>query len=91
MLTAELDEVYGIARDTDRQLRIVLRVYHSILEHLTIQDIHIEVVCTLGEVAVHHRDEVLILLALAGAERVRDDAEGVTNTVGSIGVVELSY
>ena len=91
MLTAELDEVHGVTRDTDGQLGIVLRMHHRIFEHLTIKDVHIEVVCTLGEVAVHHRDEVLILLALIRAQRVRDNAKGITDTIGSIGVVELSY
>lgn len=91
MLTAELDEVHRIARDSDGELRVVLWVLHSILEHLSVEHVHIEVMCPLGEVAIHHRDEVLDLLVLVRAQGVWNDAEGIADPVCCVRVVELGH
>ena len=68
MLAAELDEVNGVARYADGELRILLGVLHGIHQHLAVEHVHVEVVGTLGEVAVHHGHEVLNTLLGCGAE-----------------------
>ena len=59
VFAAQLHEVYGIAGNADSQLRIVLRMLHGIVQHITVQYVYVQVVGTFGEVTVHHRYEVL--------------------------------
>ena len=50
VLTAELDEVDSITTDADGQLRILFGMLHSIFQHFAVEHVHVEVVCTFGEV-----------------------------------------
>ena len=53
LFTCELDEVHGVARNTDGELRVLLGVFHCIVEEIAVEDIHVEVLTTVGrEVAV---------------------------------------
>ena len=81
MLSGEFHEVYGIAADTYGELRIFFRMLHGIFKHLAVEHIHIQVVCTLCEVSVHHGDEVFHTLFVRRAKALGDDAEGVGNAV----------
>ena len=77
MLAAESDEVHSVTGNADCELWILLRVLHCILKHLSVENVHIEVVCTLCEVTVHHCDEVVDLVLLSWTERLRKVGERV--------------
>ena len=52
VFAAQLHEVYGIAGNADSQLRIVFRMLHGIVQHITVQYVYVQVVGTFGEVTV---------------------------------------
>ena len=84
-------EVHGVAADADGELRIFLGVHHGVFQHFAVEDVHVEVVCSLGEVAVNHGDEVLHAFFVGGSEALRHDAEGVGDAVLGVAVAEFCH
>ena len=68
VLARELGEVHSVTRNADCKLRVLLGVLHCIHQHLTIQNVHVEVVCTLRKVTIHHRYKVLDTGSLVNTE-----------------------
>ena len=89
VFAAELDEVDGIAGDADGQLRIVFRVFHRVKEHLAVEDVDVEMVSALGEVSVHHANEVFNAFLVGGAEALGDDGEGIGDAVLAVAIAQL--
>ena len=52
LLRCKLDEVYGIARYTDRQLGIVLGMLLCIEERITVEYVNVKMMAALGSIAV---------------------------------------
>src|SRR6056297_950426 len=50
LLARQLDEVDGVARDADRELRVLLRVLHRVEQRLAVQHVDVNVEALLGEV-----------------------------------------
>ena len=62
MFACQLDEVDGIARNTDRKLRVFLWVLHRIDQQFFIEYIHIQVLAAIGrEIAVQQAHQVVHL------------------------------
>lgn len=82
LFASELDEVHGVARYANGELRIFLGVFHCIVEQVAVEDVHIEVLTTVGsEVAVHEIDEVFHLLSLVLTECGGRDGPSIGDTV----------
>ena len=65
LLLCELDEVNSIARNTDGQVWILLRVFHCVQERCTLKDIDINVVALLTEIPIEDSCEVAAALLIA--------------------------
>ena len=81
MFARKLYEVNSVAAHANGELRILLGVFHRVLKHFAVEYVHIEVVCTLGKVAVHHCNEVLNTVFSSSAQTLGYDAKRVRNTV----------
>ena len=75
LLAGQVDELDGVAGDTDGEVCVLLLlgVLHSVDELLLAEDIDVQVVCALVEVAVHDLHQILNALALAVAQSVGVD------------------
>ena len=51
LLARQLDEVHRVAGDADGQLRVELGVVHGVQQRLAIEDVDVDVVAALQEVA----------------------------------------
>ena len=89
MLTAQLDEIDSITRDTDGELGIFLRMFHRVFQHFAVQHVHVQVVRSLYEITVHHRYQVLNTCLTVYAQRFRDDGERVADAVLRVAVAQL--
>ena len=93
LLTCEVDELHGVATDTDGEVSILgfLRMLHGVLELVHTEDVDVEVVSTLVEVTVHDTYEGLGTLLIVVAEGVRTDSLRVGDTVERILIRQLSH
>ena len=91
LLTGKVDELDGVAGDADGEVSVLglLGVLHSVLELLDTKDVDVEVVSAVGEVTVHHVDEVGHALVKVVAESGRVDRLRVGDAVESPLVGEL--
>ncbi len=64
LLFCELDEVYGIAGNSDSELRIVLGMSLSIEKCFSVEYINIEVVAALNGITVEKSHEIIYLLCI---------------------------
>ena len=81
LLAGELDEVDGVAGHADRQLRVQLGMLHRVQQQVALQDVDVDVVPFLLEVAVEQVDEVARAFLRLAPERVRHDGEGEGDAV----------
>ena len=68
VFAAQFHEVYGISGNADGKLRIFLRMFHGVFQHFTVQYVHVEMVCTFGEVTVHHGNQILYAFLGSGTQ-----------------------
>ena len=61
LLARQVDELHGISGDADGEVRVLgfFGVLHRVDELLCTEDIDVEMVSALSEVAVHHVDEIV--------------------------------
>ena len=71
LLAGQPDEVHRVAGDPDRQLRVVLRVGHRVLEHLAVEHVDVHVEAAGADVAVEHADQVVDPVVRVAAEARR--------------------
>src|SRR4051812_23690856 len=76
LLTRELDEVHRVAGHPDGELRVQLRVVHGMQQGLAVEDVDVDVVAALGEVAVQHAHQIRLPLAPGRPQRTWHDREG---------------
>ena len=89
-LKGQLDEVDCVARNTDGQLRVFLRMVHRIQKQILVEHVHVEMVTSVrSEVAVHQVHQILYLRPAVLAQSGRTDGEGVGNAV--LGVLERQF
>gem|GEM_PF-6288936 len=93
LLARQVDELHGIAGDADGEVRVLglFGVLHRVDELLCTEDIDVEMVSALSEVAVHHVDEIVRAFVKRVAERIGADRLGVGNAVKRILVGELRH
>ncbi len=93
LFAGQVDELHGIATDTDGEVLVLLllRVLHGILEFLYTEDVDVEVVCALVEIAVHDADEGLGTLFVVVPQRIRVDGLRVGDAVQRILVGQLCH
>src|SRR3954464_13033885 len=58
LLARELDEVHGVTGHPDRELGVKLRGIHGMQEGFAVEDVDVDVVAALGEVAVQHAHQI---------------------------------
>ena len=46
LFARELDEVHSVTRNADGELRVLLGVFHCIVEEIAVEDVHVEVLTT---------------------------------------------
>lgn len=68
LVARELAEVHGVAAHTDGEVRVLLRVFHSVHKHLPVEHVDVDVVASLGKVAVQHCNQVVRCKAAAGQQ-----------------------
>ncbi len=68
LFLCELDEVYGVARNSDCKLRIKLGVLLCVNEKLSVKHVYVEVVTALEHIAVKQCNKVVVSLLLGFAE-----------------------
>ena len=69
LLACKLDEVYGIARNADCKLRILLRMLHCIDKKFAVEYIHVEVMTTVwSEIAVEQVHQIAHLCCIVLAK-----------------------
>ena len=82
LLTGELDEIHGISADTYRELRILLRVIHSVEQQAAVEHIVIDRLSAMrSELSVKQGHKVLRLHVAALAEGRGRDSKRVRYTV----------
>ena len=83
LLAGQVDELDRIAGDADGEVGVffLFGVLHGIQQLLLAEHVHVQVVCTLIEVAVHHLHQVLLALLLAVAQSLGVDGLGVGDAV----------
>lgn len=83
LLPGQVDELHCVARYTDGEVCILflLRMLHGIDKLLTTEYIHIEVMRTLIEVAIHNPYQIVCLLLFAVAQGFRVDGLGIGDAV----------
>mmetsp|Transcript_16804 Transcript_16804/g.46970 ORF Transcript_16804/g.46970 Transcript_16804/m.46970 type:complete len:218 (+) Transcript_16804:251-904(+) len=92
LLLCQLDEMDGIARHPDGQVRIVVGVLHGIEEHVAVEDINVDVMPTIEEVAIYNVGEVgVALLITALAQEGGHQGERVGNAVQAVSVRDLGH
>ena len=79
LLSCEIDELHCIAGYADGEIRIFgfIRMLHDIKQCLPAEDVHIQVMRTLAEIAVHGAYQILYTLVLIMAESRRVHGLGV--------------
>src|SRR5690606_13032954 len=88
-------ETYCVARYTDGQLRIFLRMFHRIEQHFTVHDVHVQVLTTFDgrfvvEVTIHQACQVGLTHFIVFTQRVWHDGEGVRDTIFRVGKRQFS-
>mmetsp|Transcript_12311 Transcript_12311/g.35701 ORF Transcript_12311/g.35701 Transcript_12311/m.35701 type:complete len:489 (-) Transcript_12311:427-1893(-) len=83
-------EANGVSADPDGQVGVLLRVAVCVLEHLSVQDVDVEVVAALRKVAVQHGDQIRGSLARV-SKRIGQQTERVGNSVHALGVRDLGH
>ena len=58
LLPGQLDEIHRVAGYPDSKLGIKLRMLHSVKQNISIQNIYVDVVAALLEIAIQQSDEV---------------------------------
>lgn len=83
LLTGQVDELHGIAGNTDGEVRVffLLRMLHGVQQLFLAEHVHVQVMRTLIEVAVHDLHEVVHALAGSMAQRIGVDGLGVGDAV----------
>ena len=74
-------EVDGITGNTDGQIRILFGMLGGIDEHIAVEDVDVDVLCALTEVAVDDLAEIAVSRFVVVTECLRNDAERVGDTV----------
>ena len=77
LLSGQAVEVDRVARDTDGETGIFLRVFHGVLQGGPVHHVHVQVVGPLAEVAVQNGDQVALPLRLILTQGLGDNGEGV--------------
>ena len=80
LLTGQLVEVHGVARNTDRKIRICLGIFVCLQEGFPVHDVDVDVVRHLAEVAVENGDKVGNPFFLGASQCFGGDGEGVGDT-----------
>ena len=83
LLTGQVNKLHGVTGYTDGEVCILflLRMLHGVDQLLFTEHIHVQVMCALIEVAIHHLYQVVDALLLVMADGVRVDGLGVGDTV----------
>lgn len=83
LLARQVDELHGIAGHADREIRVLrfLRMLHAVDELIDAENIDVEVMRTLAEVAVHDAHERRDAVLLRVAERLGRDGLRVRDAV----------
>src|SRR5262249_4927133 len=85
----QTDKVYGVTRDAYRELRVLVRVFHRVLERLLIDHVQVHVEAAAIEVHVESLDGFIDKLAFGQMRLLWRDRNGVADTVLSILVGKL--
>ena len=93
LLAGEVNELHGISGNADGEVGILglLGMLHGITQLLDAKDIHVEVVGSLGEVAVHHANQGVGTLLVIVAEGIGTDGLCVGDAVKSILIGKLGH
>ena len=93
LLASQVDELHSVTRYTDGEVSVfrLLGMLHSIEQFVNTKHIHVQVVCTLGEVTVHHANQRVSALLVVLAQGVGADGLSIRDTVEGILVRQLCY
>ncbi|MNH96121.1 hypothetical protein D3C73_487830 [compost metagenome] len=94
LLFGQRVEANGITGYADGQLRIFLRVFHGVQQHLTVHHVDVQVLTTFQvgfvvEVTIHQAGQVGFLGFHVFAQGVRHDGEGIGDTIFGVGERQL--
>ena len=91
LLTRQIDELHGITRYADRKVRIffLFRMLHGVLQLLHAEDVDIQMMRALIEIAVHGADQIVDTLCLIMAQRARVDRLRVGDAIQRIFIRQL--
>ena len=89
LLTGQLDEVHRVPGHPDRELRVLLRMLHRVLEGLAVEHVDVHVEAGRHDVGIQHADQVRGLLVGRVAQARRDDGRGERDAVLRLVVGEL--
>ena len=84
LLTGELIEVNCITGNTDGEVRIILGILICLDESFAVENVDIDMMCLLCEVAVKNCNKVCDSLVLRLSERIGSDGEGIGDTVAAV-------
>src|SRR4051794_8944666 len=81
LLAGQTHEVHSVARNTDRQVRIVLRMVYCVEKHVAIQDIHIHVKPGRAEESIQHAGQIRNSIGRNTAEALWNQGGGEGDTI----------
>jgi hypothetical protein len=91
LLARQPHEVDRVARDADRQARVLLRVVHRVEQRLAVQHVDVHVIAGHPEVGVEDRGQVGDPVLLDPTEAARDQRDRERDAVGRIAVGNLGH
>ena len=89
LLAGELIEVYGIAGNSDSEVRICFGILICLDESVAVENVDIDMMCLLCEVAVKNCNKVCDSLVLRLSECIGSDGEGIGDTVAAVLIAKL--
>src|SRR3954467_12296182 len=89
LLWRQANEVHGVARHADRELRILVRIFYRVLERLLLDDVQVHVKAASLEIGVKRLDRLVDNLGFGQMRLLRGDGDGVADAVLRVLVGEL--
>ena len=91
LFASELDEAHGVAGNADGEVLVffLVRVFHGVFQLFDTENVHVQVVAALAEVAVEHLHELVRAFFVVVAECIRVDRLRIADAVQSVFVRNL--
>src|ERR1700739_1015542 len=89
LLTSQPHEVDGISRDTNRQMRVLLRMIHRIQKRVTVQYIYVHVIARVAEKRIEHASQIGDAIIRTPPESLGEQRGSERDAIGCVAIWNL--